>query len=137
MADSDELQALTPIQQRAIIVVQTRRTVRAAALEVGVSERTLHRWLSEKRFRRVLEESRRMAFVESMREPQYLSRQAVDTLRKVMEATDCPTARVNAVRTVFDYAVRGMMMDPVHVSGPAEAENPSHIPLPPPKAPRE
>jgi hypothetical protein len=106
--DEEGTSGLHPLQTRALVELLTARTVEGAAERVGISERTLRRWLGREEFRKALRSEQRAVMVHVTTRLQQASVRAVDTLVDVMVDTNLSaSARVGAARAVLDLARDG------------------------------
>lgn len=95
-------------REKAIAALLKERTVKDAALEAGIGETTLRRWLGDASFQTEYRAARARIFDHVLNQIRLASSEAVQTLRSVMlDALNPPTARVAAVRTLLDLLLRG------------------------------
>lgn len=94
-------------QQRAIIALLSKPTIKEAAKEAGVGETTLFNWLNEQIFSACYKAARDKMLETALISLQGASTTAVKTLRDVMEdKTISPSVRVTAARTVLELTLR-------------------------------
>lgn len=95
-------ETLRPEQERAIVALLTHPTITDAANEVGVSRRTLHRWLQDPDFQMALQaalDAQSAALGHAMAG---LAQQAVETLQAVLiDPKAPPGVRVRAALGVL------------------------------------
>jgi hypothetical protein len=122
---------LTPKQQRTIAALLTAPTVRKAAEEAGVPERTLYDWLKTPAFKSAYREAQRESFKHAMALCQKYLPHAVQTLLKVMADEEAPhNAKVSAATALMKYARESIELDEVVErvekleAGVAERESP-------------
>ena len=111
MATPDQL---TARQHKAIAALLTEPTITAAATKVGIGERTLHTWLSERPFVDAYRTARREAVTQAVARLQQVSTAAVAVLVQVMADKKTPAGtRVVAAKTVLDMAIRAVELDDI------------------------
>jgi hypothetical protein len=100
-------------QEEAIAALLTCPTILAAAAQVGVSERTLFRWLSDDAgFQASYREAKRSVVQHAMTRLQQAATAAVDTLEAIMGDADKPSgSRVTAARSVLDLALKTVELE--------------------------
>jgi transposase-like protein len=99
-------------QDKAILALISEGTVERAAKKVGVSERTLYRWLKEPEFKRAYQEFKRESFGQAIGLLQRYSSTCVNVLAKI--ATDSaspPQARVSAATNMLRIARDAIELD--------------------------
>ena len=96
-------------QESAIGSLLIHRTVEDAARAVGVSSKTIQRWLKRSDFQAAYQQARREALSQCMARLQQASAAAVSTLLKVMlDPTSPPGSRVRAADCVLTHATQGV-----------------------------
>lgn len=102
------VQELRPNQDRAVAVILNTRTYQEAAIELGVSERSIYRWMKDDDFRTDLRQARRERLRGATIRLQQIASNAFDTLETVMSDHEgrTSTSRVSAARVALDYAYR-------------------------------
>ena len=81
----------------------------AKQCSIGV---TLHRWLKDATFQAAYREARRQVVQQAIVQIQQATGEAVETLRKVMQAADAPaSAKVSAAKTILDTAVKAIELE--------------------------
>ena len=99
-------------KEDAIVALLTTRTVEEAARVVGVSTKTLLRWMKEPEFDTAYRAAKRAAFGQSIARLHYLSSAAVTTLGKVMlEAGTPPATRVRAADSILDHTTKAIEIE--------------------------
>src|ERR1700693_1436659 len=89
-------------KEDAIAALLTHRNIEEAAGAVGISPKTLLRWMKEPEFDAAYREARRAAFGQSIARLQQASGAAVTTLLKVMLDQTAPaSSRVRAADSVL------------------------------------
>lgn len=106
--------SLTPKQQRAIGALLSAPTIRKAAEEVGVTDRTLHEWLRNPEFKAEYRTAQREAFKHSIAIAQKYMPHAVQTLVKIMADDVAPhSAKVSAATALMKYGRESIELDDV------------------------
>lgn len=103
----ENLQKITPKQEKAILFLLTEPTIRQAAEKSGVGETTLYRWMQEEEFDKAFKDARAKALNQTISQLQSTSNNAVRTLKNVMEDEKAPaSSRVTAAKTVLEMAFK-------------------------------
>lgn len=98
---------MTPIQSRAIAALLTTRSVSDAAAHVGISERTMFRWLAEPTFRRELADAEHELLDAAQRQLLLLQTDAISVLATMLRDADAPhAARLRAAQIVLDSLLK-------------------------------
>ncbi len=100
---------LSETQEKAISALLSCVTVEAAAKKVGVSDRTLHRWLKEPGFRRAHLAARRQVMDQALGALQQGALGAVAALVRNLSCGQ-PSAEVSAARIILDTGMKGVDM---------------------------
>lgn len=96
-------------KEKAIIALLQNPTVRDAAEQLQIAERTLWRWLQEEPFRQCYLSARREAFSQAMSLLQQYIGEAVNVLRKVMNNQDTTdSAKVNAAKAIIETGFKAV-----------------------------
>ena len=99
-------------KEDAIVALLTTRTVEEAARSVGVSTKTLLRWMKEPEFDAAYRAAKRAAFGQSIARLHHLSSAAVTTLGKVMlEPGTPPATRVRAADSILDHTTKAIEIE--------------------------
>jgi hypothetical protein len=99
-------------QERAIVALLNEQTIQKAAESVGISDRTLHRWLAEPEFAERYRRARREAFGQAIALTQRYAPLAVNTLAKVMLDAAAPiNAKVQAATAILKFGREGLELD--------------------------
>jgi hypothetical protein len=94
------------VRERAILAFLSERSLELAAARADVSERTLRRWLTDDAaFKGEYDAARRAVFQASMSRIQALTGRAVEALEDLLAATDYPSVRLRAARTVAEFGI--------------------------------
>ena len=94
------------MREQAVLALLSERTIGAAALQCGVNERTLRRWLTEDvAFIADYDAARLATFQAGISRVQALTAKAVDTLEDLLDAEKHPAVRLGAARTVAEIAM--------------------------------
>lgn len=100
-----ESTALSERQQLAIPYLTASSTFTEAAEKLGVSRRTIHRWLTEPAFRKAYERQREETAALASSEIRALMLKAAVALSQNLESDD-PNVRARASRDVMDYGFK-------------------------------
>ena len=107
-ASVSESKKLTPKQEAAVRALLTSKNVGEAAAAVGVSERTLYRWLTDPAFRAALSVAEGDLLDAATRRLLTLQDDAIGAFEDVLtggpDVTD--TARLRAAQAVLDYLLK-------------------------------
>ena len=96
----------------AIVALLTTRTVEEAARVVGISAKTLLRWMKEPEFNKAFLAAQRAAFGQAIGRLHHLSSAAVTTLGKVMlEPGTPPATRVRAADSILDHTIKAIEIE--------------------------
>jgi transposase-like protein len=99
-------------QEEAIAALLTQRNTEEAARAVGVTPKTLLRWMKLPPFEAAYREARRAAFAQSVARLQQASSAAASTLLKVMVDPSTPAStRVRAAESVLTHAAKGIEIE--------------------------
>jgi hypothetical protein len=98
--------------EQAIAALLTTDTICAAAEQIGVSARTLLRWLQEEDFQRTYRDARRQVVHHAIVRVQRCTREAVNALADVMTNPEASaSARVSAARSVLQFAMQAVQIE--------------------------
>ena len=100
--------ALSTKQQKAIAALLVAKDVQSAAIQAGVSERTLHRWINEdERFRAALRAAEALAIDDAVRRLVGAANCALNVLMVMMLDQKTPAAvRLRAAISVLEQLVK-------------------------------
>src|SRR5436305_1441339 len=98
-------------QEQAILALLQGANHQEAAAAAGVTARTLRRWLQDPVFLGMLRRARAAQWTESTSLLQAATREAVETLQRVMRCRDHPSAQVAACRILLDRAIKAVELD--------------------------
>ncbi len=94
------------VREQAILALLTERTLAKAAAKCGLSERTLRRWQTEgSNFKAEFEDTRAAMFEAGISRIQTLAAEAVNTLEDLLSATEAPSVRLGAARTIAEIGM--------------------------------
>jgi hypothetical protein len=103
-------------KEAAILALLTHRNIAEAARAVGISERTLFRWLQDPDFQAAYREARQTTYLQSMARLQQMSSVAVATLGVIMLDANAPAAsRLRAADAVLNHAGKSLEKEDVLV----------------------
>lgn len=100
---------LTRKQEQAIACLLTTQTVAEAARACGVGEATMFRWLQQPEFVEQYRQFRRAILSDALSDLQTATREAVDTLRRLL-TSGAPAVECRAAIAVLDIALRASEM---------------------------
>jgi len=101
-------------KEDAIVALLTTRTVEEAARAVGVSTKTLLRWMKELEFDTAYRAAKRAAFGQSIARLHQLTSAAVTTLGKVMlEPGTPPATRVRAADSILNHTTKAIEIEEI------------------------
>jgi len=101
-------------KEDAIVALLTTRTVEEAARAVGVSTKTLLRWMKEPEFDIAYRAAKRAAFGQSIARLHQLTSAAVTTLGKVMlEPGTPPATRVRAADSILNHTSKAIEIEEI------------------------
>ena len=99
-------------QEGAIAALLVHQSIGEAAIAIGVSPKTLFRWLRISEFQQSYREARRAVFLQSIARLQQASTTAVSALLETMTDAKSPSsARVRAADIVLNHARQGMEIE--------------------------
>jgi hypothetical protein len=103
-------------KEEAIAALLVHRGFEDAARAVGITTKTLLRWLKEPEFEADYRKARRAAYSQSIARLQQASSAAVSTLLKIMVDTNAPAStRVRAADSVLDHAAEAIEIEDLEV----------------------
>ncbi len=106
------LSAFTPKQDQAIVALLAEPSIARAAVVVGVSERTLHRWLEDDVFAKAFRKARREAFSQAIAACQKYAPLAIHALAKIVtDGSVQASARVSAASALLKFGRESMELD--------------------------
>ena len=101
-------------QEEAIAALLTQRNTDEAARAVGVTPKTLLRWLQIPEFQAAYRKARRDAYGQSIARLQQATSAAAATLLKVMVDPNTPAStRVRAADSVLDHAAKAIEIEDI------------------------
>ena len=108
MASADPEPALTQTKQLALVALLSAHSVAAAARRSGVSERSIHRWLSQDRqFQTKLRRLRQRALDQASLHLQHVASDAVVAMHELLHSDRAiESGRAALIRTALDFAYR-------------------------------
>lgn len=99
-------------QEQAIAALVTASSLADAALQAGIGERTLLRWLKEAVFQTAYREARRQIVHQAIAQVQQATGTAVATLVTIMQTADAPaSAKVSAAKAVLETAIKAVELE--------------------------
>ena len=94
----------------------TEPTIKAAADKIGITPRTLYKWLKMPEFRSAYMQAKREAVSVAITRLQQAATEAVEALRAIMNDTSKPaSARVSAARSILELAIKAIEIEDLEV----------------------
>ena len=94
------------MRDQAILALLSEKSVAKAAAKCGLSERTLHRWLTgDDAFQVEYAAAREATYQSGLHRVQALTAKAIDTLEDLLDAKINPNVRLGAARTVAEIGI--------------------------------
>jgi DNA-binding MurR/RpiR family transcriptional regulator len=101
-------------QEDAIVALLANRTIEEAARAVGISPKTLLRWMKEPTFDGAYRAAKRAAYAQSIARLHHLSSAAVSTLGKVMLASETPpSTKVRAADSILGHTAKSIEIEDI------------------------
>jgi len=97
---------LTHKQEKAIMLLLENKKMEEVAQKLGISTKTLYRWLKQDAFKQRFAEVRQELFNEALNSLKTLTKEAIDTLEDILKNGTKETSRVTASKTVLELALR-------------------------------
>ena len=119
-------------KEEAIAALLSQRSVEDAARVVGISTKTLLRWLQMPEFHTAYRQARRAAFGQSIARLQQGTAAAATTLLKTMIDSNTPASvKVRAAEAIFNHAAKAIEIEDIEarvseLERAAEAAKPAH-----------
>lgn len=104
MADVQE--TISSRQHRAIASILSARTMGEAAIQAGIGERTLYRWLLEPGFRQELKEAENNLITDTARRLVSGQGKALDTLEELIDHATKESERRLAAQAWMEFVIR-------------------------------
>ncbi len=106
------MSGLSAKQETAVAALLSEATIAAAAAKVGVTERTLHRWLDDPDFSEAYRAARREAVGQAISRLQQGSTHAVTVLFMLMaDKSVSSSVRLRAAIAVLDFSLRAVELE--------------------------
>jgi hypothetical protein len=103
-------------KEDAIIALLNHRSIDEAAKSVGISGKTLLRWMKEPEFDTAYRNARRAAFSQSIARLQQMSGAAAATLGKLMVDPSTPAStRARVADSILDHAAKAIEIEDIEV----------------------
>lgn len=94
-------------EEKLIAALLKHNTQRAAAAELGITERTVRRYMTDPAFMEKLNEQKRRILEKATDEIHAALTPSIKVLRDIVENKKAPkTAQVQAARTILEYSVK-------------------------------
>src|SRR6266700_2902106 len=104
--DSSANEQLTPKQEQLIAILLSGVNIVAAAANIGIAEKTAHRWLKLPAFKHAYRTAQHDLFRDSLQALQSKIDKAIDTLDRHMDADETPaSSQIRAAQIVLDQAL--------------------------------
>jgi predicted site-specific integrase-resolvase len=112
MADSMTTDTLTPRQWKALGALLVAPSIRQAAADADVPEKTLHNWLKNGKFEVAYREARREAVRQSTARAQSAASAMVAVMIRIaVKDTARDADRISAASKVYDIAFKGVELE--------------------------
>jgi hypothetical protein len=103
---------LSAKKERAILALIAEPTIKRAAESIGMSERTLRRWLDEPAFAQAYSGARRQSFAQGLAVAGLYVPLSVQTLAKTQTDPSAPhSAKVQAAQAILKFVREGIELD--------------------------
>ena len=94
-------------REKALTALMTNPTIKGAAEECGIAEKTLHAWLKEEDFASKVKAAQEEVTRQAIGRILLSIGRSIETLEEIMQdATNNASPRVAAARTLLDYAFK-------------------------------
>jgi hypothetical protein len=101
-------------KEEAIVALLANRSIEEAARSVGVTNKTLQRWMKEPEFDAAYRDARKTAFGQATARLHHLSSAAVSTLGKVMlDPATPPATKVRAADSVLNHTTKAIEIEEI------------------------
>jgi transposase-like protein len=101
-------------QEAAVLALLSSRNVEEAARVVGVTPKTLYRWMKEPAFDTAYREAKRAAFSQSIARLHQMTAAAVTTLGKVMlDSSTPPATKVRAADSILNHTTKAIEIEDI------------------------
>jgi transposase-like protein len=105
---------LGPKQEAAVLALLSSRNVEEAARVVGVTSKTLYRWMKEPAFDAAYREAKRAAFSQSIARLHQMTTAAVTTIGKVMlDSSTPPATKVRAADSILNHMTKAIEIEDI------------------------
>ncbi len=106
------MSGLTAKQERAIAALLSESSIAAVAKQIGVTDRTVYRWLEEPAFAEAYRQARQQVVQQALVRVQALTSNAVMVLEAVMTEDGVPPGtRLSAAKVALEYAVKAVELE--------------------------
>lgn len=103
-------------KDQAVMALITEPTMKAAADKIGITPRTLYKWLKMPEFRSAYMQAKREAVSVAITRLQQAATEAVEALRAIMNDASKPaSARVAAARAILEMAIKAIEIEDLEV----------------------
>jgi transposase-like protein len=101
-------------QEAAVLALLSSRNVEEAARVVGVTPKTLYRWMKEPAFDAAYREAKRAAFSQSIARLHQMTTAAVTTIGKVMlDSSTPPATKVRAADSILNHTTKAIEIEDI------------------------
>jgi hypothetical protein len=108
----DAQDQLTAKQHEGILALLSEPSIQNAAMKVGVTEKTIRRWLDQPEFAAEYRKAKRDAYTQAIGVVQRYATTAVNTVLRVMTDTASPpNARISAASALLRFGRQGIELD--------------------------
>jgi transposase-like protein len=106
---------LGPKKERAIIALLSQRSVEEAARVIGVSTRTLYRWMKQLDFSAAYLDARKSVYFQSMSRLHQMANPAVTTLGRALVDPSTPMAtKVRAADKILEHGANAIELEDIY-----------------------
>jgi len=106
------LPKLSPKKSRAIAALLEENSIQKAAATSGISETTLHRWLSDEDFQKVYREAKKRIVSHAISHLQNSVGEAVGALIEVIRDKEKPpSTRVTASKAILEFSMKAVEVE--------------------------
>ena len=103
-------------KDQAVMALITEPTMKAAADKIGITPRTLYKWLKMPEFRSAYMAAKREAVTVAVARLQQAAAEAVEALRSIMNDPKKPaSARVSAARSILELAIKAIEIEDLEI----------------------
>lgn len=107
---------ITTKKEKFMLALISEPTIKKAYEKINISNNTAYKWLNDKEFQQAFIKFKRELMKTTTARLQTYTLQAVEVLAKIMQDENAPpNARVQSVRTILEYAYKGIELEDIAV----------------------